>query len=65
MTSKIKRTSLYLSTTKVIRDNLHQTYYRARDVAQLYELKLKMINVRQREKIDRLYKRVDSIVIRV
>lgn len=46
MTPNIRRTCLYLSRTTKHMDSLHQTYFKARNAAQLYELKLKMMNLR-------------------
>lgn len=50
MTSNIRQTCLYLSTTKNIGNIIHQTYSRTRGASQIYELKLKMINLRHEER---------------
>ncbi|CAA7404069.1 unnamed protein product [Spirodela intermedia] len=50
MIPEIRRTCLYLSRARAIWENLYQTYSRARDAAQLYELKLKTMTTRQGEK---------------
>ncbi|CAA6669928.1 unnamed protein product [Spirodela intermedia] len=60
MIPEIRRTCLYLPTARAGWENFYQTYSRARDAAQPYELKLKMMTMRDpfdtalyREKIER------------
>lgn len=43
---EISRTCLYLSKTKDIWENLHQTYSRAKDATQNFELTLKLISIK-------------------
>ena len=51
MTPKISDTCMFLATTKDIWDAIQQTYSKARDVAQVYEVKVKTIAAKQGSKI--------------
>ena len=43
MTSKISDTCMFLATAKDIWDTIQQTYLKARDATQVYEVKVKTI----------------------
>lgn len=43
MTPKVSDTCMFLTTTKNIWDMVHQTYSKACDVAQIYEIKMKIL----------------------
>ena len=50
MTPEINNTCMFLATTKDIWDAIQQTYSKARDVAQVYEAKVKTIAAKQGSK---------------
>ena len=50
MTLKISDTCMFLATTKDIWDIIQQTYSKARDVVQVYEVKVKTIVAKQGSK---------------
>ena len=50
MTHEISNTCIFLATTKDIWDAIQQTYSKARDAAQVYEVKVKMIAAKQGSK---------------
>ena len=50
MTPKICDTCMFLATTKDIWDPIQQTYSKARDVTQVYEVKVKTIAAKQESK---------------
>ena len=50
MTLEISNTCMFLATTKDIWDAIQQTYSKARDVAQVYEVKVKTIAIKQGSK---------------
>lgn len=47
MTPKVSDTCMFLTTTKNIWDMVHQTYSKACDVAQIYEIKMKILATKQ------------------
>ena len=51
MTPKISDTCMFLATAKDIWDAIQQTYSKARDAAQVYEVKVKTIAAKQGSKI--------------
>ena len=50
MTPKIRDTCMFLATTKDIWDAIQQTYSKAREAAQVYEVKVKTIATKQEVK---------------
>ena len=50
MTPEISNTCMFLATTKDIWDAIQQTYSKARDAAQVYEVKVKTIAAKQGSK---------------
>ena len=50
MTPEINDTCMFLATTKNIWDAIQQTYSKARDAAQVYEVKVKTIAAKQESK---------------
>lgn len=50
MTPEISDTCMFLATAKDIQDAIQQRYFKARDAAQVYEVKVKIIPAKQAKK---------------
>lgn len=50
MTPKISDTYMFLSTTKEIYKALEETYSKAKDIAQIYDVKVKTLGTKQDNK---------------
>ena len=60
MTLEISDTCIFLATTKDILDAIQQMYSKARDVAQVYEVKVKTIAAKQGNKLKTLWQELDE-----
>ena len=60
MTLEISDTCIFLATTKDIWDAIQQMYSKARDVAQVYEVKVKTNAAKQGNKLKTLWQELDQ-----